>query len=1087
MATRPTRAGPYRLLDQLGHGGMGVVYRAEHVETGAVAAVKTIRALEGPLLSSFRREVGALSRIHHPGVVRIYEHGVDGGVPWMAMELVEGESLRERIIASRNGPGLDDALRILQRLCTALAVVHGEGIVHRDLKPQNVIVRPDGSPVLIDFGVVGRFAGLANREAADLGEEGAGTIAYMAPEQIQGEPVDARADLYAFGCILYEAIVGIPPFGMIPAADVAWGHLQRSPVAPSEIVEAASPELDAIVLRLLAKPPARRFGYAVDVAAALGRLLGIPLPEGEPVARPYLNRPAFAGREAAMSTLRSVIRRLDSDAGGLALVCAESGAGKTRLAIECAREATAVGYTVIAGECARGTSDDGGDAVPLGAFRPILTAMGDACRTGGPGEDERLFGAHLPLLALYEPSLAGLVTTGSVVADLRPDDARRRLFAAVADALRAFARRRPFTLVLDDLQWADELSIEAIAYAVTSGVLTSSPIAVIGTIRTDTPSAALDRLGALEGVEVLDLGRLGTTEVAAMVGDMLAIQPPPVVFSRYLARHSSGNPFFVAEYLRASVEDGIIWRDHSGEWQMGDRAPLTSTHDVLPMPETIRDLLGLRFSRLGADALSVVRAASVLGRESESWQLDGMVLVTDEAVDELLRRNILEEPAAGVLRFTHDQLRKEAYRSIDDEERRRLHVAAADAFESLDLGEEAHAIIAGHRERAGDRERARAKWLSAARWSMRQYATADAERMYRSAVALAPDPPDELAVRTRIELGFEALRMLGRIAEAREVLLQAPVEAQALGLPSLEAEALRDLGVLAWERGEEDVAVDWFERSASVALAAGDLVSEGITAGSLGNVRLMQGRFDEALALYLRSAAAHESIGDVRGLGAKLGNAAIVYGYRGDFEKALEFYERAILLARECGHRSDEGRTLGNLALMYEEWERYELAERYFAEGLEILREIGNRREEGIALANLSALVATLGRYEEGITYAREAYAIHTEVENHPFAAFVLGTEGACLRKLGRLDEAEQILNESIERLSGHGHERGTAMVSFELGMLALDRGRDAQPYLEAIESFVSRNELAPDSHAGKQAAVLRAAIEAAGRNRARY
>lgn len=1079
MGTRPTRAGPYRLLDQLGEGGMGVVFRAEHVETGAIAAVKTIRALEGPLLSSFRREVGALSRIQHPGVVRIFDHGVDGQVPWMAMELVEGRSLRERLIANHRGAALEDSLRILQRLCKALAVVHGEGIVHRDLKPQNVIVRADGSPVIIDFGVVGRFAGLANREAVDLGEEGAGTIAYMAPEQIQGEPVDARADLYALGCILFEAIVGVPPFGMIPAADVAWGHLQRSPVAPSEIVEAATPELDAIVLRLLSKPPSRRFGYAVDVANALGRLLGSTISEGEPQARPYLNRPSFAGRDGVMKTLRAHVRRLDEGLGGVAIVCAESGAGKTRLAIECGREATAVGYTVIAGECQHAAAGDGGDAVPLGAFRPVLTAMGDACHMGGPGEAERMFGAHLPVLAQYAPSLRSFVEPGHIVAELRPDDARRRLFSAVAESLRCFAARRPVALILDDFQWADELSIEALAHVVSSGVMASSALAIIATVRTDEPSTALDRIGGLDGVEVLDLERLETKDVAAMVGDMLAINPPPVVFSRYLARHSSGNPFFVAEYLRASVEDGILWRDHAGEWQLGDRAPLSSTHDVLPMPESIRDLLGLRFAKLRPESLGVARAVSVIGREAESWQIEPMTLVPDEAVGELLRRNILEEPTPGVFRFTHDQLQKEAYRSIEAGERRRLHSAAADAFESLDIGDDADAIIAGHRELSGDRERARAKWLSAARWSLRRYAMADAERMYRSALALEPDTPDELAIRVRIELAYDAVRLLGRPGEAADLLAPTPAQAEALGLPSLAAEALRYLGAVAWERGDENLATECYERSAAVALAGGDAVSAGITAGNLGNVFLQRGRYDEALALYMRSAATFESIGDFKGYGGKLGNAAIVHQYRGEFETAVEMYNRAIALAREFGARSDEGRTIGNLALTYEEWGKYELAERYFAEALEILREIGNRREEAIVLGNLASLVATQGRFEEGLRYARQAYDIHVEVENLPYADFVLGAVGACLHHLGRLEEAEATLNESLSRLRAHGHERDVAMVSFEMGQLALAQGRDAEPYLRTIDAFVEKNALAPDSHAGKQAALLRAAIDA--------
>jgi len=1059
---------------------MGVVFRAEHVETGEIAAVKMLRALEGPLQASFRREAGVLSRIRHPGVVRIYGHGVEGLSPWLAMELVQGSSLRDVLLVNRQKGGLRDTLRILRDLCSALAVIHGEGVVHRDLKPQNIMIRPDGSPVLIDFGVVGRFAGLANRESIDLGEGGAGTIAYMAPEQIQGDPLDARADLYSIGCVLFEAIVGAPPFGVIPAADVAWGHLQRSPLAPSEIVESCPRELDEIVLRLLAKLPARRFGYAVDVATALGRLLGQPPPASGAPARPYLNRPSFAGRELQLAELRSISRRQDEGQGGMAVICAEGGAGKTRLAIECGREASAVGFQLVVGECQRGAGEYGGDAVPLGALRPLLTAIGDRARAGDAAEVESLFGGHLSILAPYEPSLAALAETEAAVADLRPDDARRRLFGAVAYAVRAFASLRPVTLILDDLQWADELSIEALAYLVNSGTLASTPFVIVGTIRTDEPSLARERLTSIAGVVLVEVDRLSTAEVAEIVGDMLSIQPPPLVFSRNLARHSTGNPFFVAEYLRASVEDGIIWRDAAGEWQLGDRAPLSSTHDVLPMPQSIRELLAQRFATLSPDSLAVTHAVSVLGREAESWQLERLVPVQDEAIEELLRRNILEEPSAGVLRFTHDHLQKEAYRSMDAGALRVMHSSAADAFESLELGAEADAVIAGHRERADERDRAFVKWLSAARWALRQYATADAERLYRSALSLAPDPPDEASVRARLELGHDVLRLLGRLSDAIETLNEARVQAHSIGLPSLEAEVLRATGVVEWERGGEEASELAYHQSSAIAIAAGDTASEGITAGCLGNIRFNAGRYDEALALYSRAAAIHEAIGDRRGYGGKLGNMAIVYGYRGEFETSLELFERAIGIAREVGHRSDEGRTLGNLAVMYEEWGRLDLAERCFTEGLEILREIGNRREEGIALANLAALVATLGRYEEGRRYAREAYAIHTEVENMPFAAFVLGTEGACLRELGRLDEAERCLDESLERLRGLGHERGIAMMSYEYGLLEVLRGRDASPYLAALDSFIVATEMAPESHAGKQAARLRAAIEAA-------
>ena len=282
----PDKIGPYNILGTLGRGGMGVVYRGRHEETGDLAAVKTVRMARESLLASFRREVRALAGLRSPGVVRILGDGVHEGLPWYAMELLDGVTLRRMLTPGPGGDGertaveiatVSDAtqlapmpttsrdpapapsraaaLAVLRRLCTTLAFVHGEGIVHRDLKPSNVVVLPSGTPVLVDFGIVAHFAGTSSREALGLTADSLGTVAYIAPEQLLGELVDARADLYALGCVLYEVLTGAPPFAGRSYVDTVTAHLEEEPVPPSELADCPA-GLDALVMRLLAKRPA---------------------------------------------------------------------------------------------------------------------------------------------------------------------------------------------------------------------------------------------------------------------------------------------------------------------------------------------------------------------------------------------------------------------------------------------------------------------------------------------------------------------------------------------------------------------------------------------------------------------------------------------------------------------------------------------------------------------------------------------------------------------------------------------------------------------------------------------------------------
>ena len=475
---------------------MGVVYRAVHRDTGQVAAVKTVRVPDARMLASIRREIYALSRVRHPNVVRILDEGVSGALPWYAMEYLDGVTLRDWIGAAWDdhdavtvrggapsmvaasttarygqedpsgarsvgayrdagasvpqaaGGRLGELVTLARRLCAPLAYLHGQGITHRDLKPTNIIVRPDGSPVVMDFGIVTRFHGVAGREVLEVGGEIVGTAAYMAPEQVNGELVDARADLYALGCMLYEGITGRVPFIDRNPLVVADMHLSLRPVRPSSMVDGVPLALEAIVLRLLAKDPRDRFGHADDVAAALAALgMGTGTGTGDlaEAYRPsaYLYRPGLSGRGGLVGTLCAQLRPVSDGRGVFVALGGESGVGKTRLAAEVASAATLQRYTVVACECLP-IATEGGDEVrgaPLHPFRSLLQSVADRCHQEGEAATLRLLGPRARVLAAYAPALAAVPGYAALPEPppLAAQAARRRVLDDLAAVVAAYA------------------------------------------------------------------------------------------------------------------------------------------------------------------------------------------------------------------------------------------------------------------------------------------------------------------------------------------------------------------------------------------------------------------------------------------------------------------------------------------------------------------------------------------------------------------------------------------------------------------------------------------------------------------------
>ena len=271
-----TRLGPYEVLEQLGAGGMGEVYRARDSRLERDVAIKVLPAhlaQDGQFLARFYREVRAVAALSHPNILTIHDIGNEQGIMYAVMELLEGQTLRSRIKLAV----IDwrKASKIATAIADGLAAAHAKAIIHRDIKPENIFLTTDGGVKILDFGLARLDA---RHETPQPGvpmletQPGTlmGTVAYMSPEQVRGQTADMRSDIFAFGCVLYEMLMGRRPFHGPTAADTMSAILHESPPALSQSGRERPAELDRLLQHCLQKDPSQRFQSARELGPAFG-------------------------------------------------------------------------------------------------------------------------------------------------------------------------------------------------------------------------------------------------------------------------------------------------------------------------------------------------------------------------------------------------------------------------------------------------------------------------------------------------------------------------------------------------------------------------------------------------------------------------------------------------------------------------------------------------------------------------------------------------------------------------------------------------------------------------------------------------
>ena len=537
----------FHIQKPLSQGVMSSTYLAQDIRSDILVVLKMAQEEHAGAAVRLRREARFLAGLEHPGIVKILDRGHQAGCPWYVIEYIPCGDLTTWLKHQRYGMGaVSDVLPIVVKICESLAYLHARGIVHGDLKPSNILFRASGQPVLVDFGLATRFG---DREVLEADAGICASPAYAAPEQLQGELLDARADLYALGCLIFELLTGTTPF-LGDVDELILQHLSKVAPLLSERVAGLSKELDCLVSRLLAKERRSRLGYAQDVIAAL-----CPKSSIEDFV-PHLYRPDFVGRDDIMGELLAQARAVqDQNKGGIVVLRGESGVGKTRVVLEAARTMTALGFTVVPGIC---TLEDG----PFDGVRPVLQMIADVCQRDALLKQK--LGFRLSMLTPFEPALEGLYETTITEVD---ESARKHLIKETCYVFCSLAKQKgALVFALDDVQWADEMTSALLMALCDCEFLLNTPLFLILNARTEEPTSTVQSLLAKSNVSVIDLPRLAEVNLHRLLCDHLGAETVPQKIVSFLNRVSEGNPFYIWQYLQTAIELGILKRTSQEGW-----------------------------------------------------------------------------------------------------------------------------------------------------------------------------------------------------------------------------------------------------------------------------------------------------------------------------------------------------------------------------------------------------------------------------------------------------------------------------------------------------------------------------------------
>jgi len=1036
----------YHILSLLGAGGMGEVYLAEDTRLGRKVALKLLPARltqDTERLHRFVQEAKATSALNHPHIVTIYEIGEDEAGRFIAMELVEGQTLR----ALPKPCPFNLLINLAVQIARALAATHAAGITHRDVKPENIMLRHDGYVKVLDFGLA-RLAPLmgSGSEAATLIHNTApgallGTLAYLSPEQARGEVATSAADIFALGIVLYELSTGQHPFKADSLLGILHSITSQTPLPASRLNPEIPASLDALILSMLEKDAGIR-PTAEGLEKAFGELLGS---SGDVhLQRAIKSTPErhTVGRESELAELRAGYESVLAGPGLLLCVTGEPGIGKTTLVEAFLDEIAAEGRSTIArGRCSErlaGTE----------AYLPMLEALESLVQSGSNPAIARVLRQIAPT---WYAQIVPLSSTDEESARLLNEvkaASQERMKRELGAFLQEVARQRPLVLSFDDIHWADISTIDLLNFL--AGKFDGLDVLIVVTYR---PSDLLLTKHPFLQIK-LDLQARGVCREIALeflnqkeVQKYLALEFPgnsfPAEFSKLIHEKTEGSPLFMADLVRYLVDRGVITAGEDGRDARSRAWTLTRklSEIVIELPESVRGMIERKIAQLSEDDRRLLTAASVQGYQFDSAVLAKALELDAADVEERLEtldrvnglvRFITEREFPGRVltlrcQFVHVLYQNALYASLRPTRKTQLSAKVAEAL--LGLSGKQGATIASELaflfEAARDWSRASAYYLIAADNASEVFAHLEAGTLaYRGLETLRPLPDTTERAKQELKLqvmlgqslmvskGYASPEVEQAFVRARDLSLQLDDRAQLF-------RAQFSLAIVYIVRAEYRRAL---EHAGQCLNQAADTQNPAMLMQShwvhgLGHCYL--GEFEAARFHFEQTIAIHDAAGIVSSVslyGAVLSRAhlARMLLYLGYADQSESVMKAAMAKSERLFHPIGQANTLALAAFL----EAFHHRPQQTAEIADLISRCSE--EHGLPYYSATGMVmrgwamSIQGQAEEGLALIREGLASHLATGTRQQHTYFLALLAEALSKAGDVSAALEVLTQGI-------------------------------------------------------------------------
>ena len=1040
----------YRILEKLGGGGMGVIYRAHDSHLDRDIALKVLPPgllTDEAARKRFRNEALALAKLSHPNIATVHDFGSEGGLDFLVMELVDGESLSSKLLS---GPLEEKLARSLgSQLAEGLAAAHAHGVIHRDLKPSNLFVTPESRLKILDFGLAKLFhpeRDINQTQTIDDTRSVSGTLPYMAPEQLRGESLDARTDIYGAGAVLYEMATAKRPFPDNQPTRLIDAILHSSPQPLSSVGSTASISLQSIIFKALEKEPRQRFQSARELLTALessavvveppprkkwrlaaaavlvlvlllGAAIGLnldklrerlsarrspPKPAAQPSAPPVSMRPSVAvlgfkntsGRADAawLSTGLSEMLTTELGTGEHLRTVAEENVGRVKSDLSLS-DADSLAKDTLA----RVRDNLGTDYVVLGSFVALGKDAGGQVRV-----DMRLQDAR----------------TGETIGIVSETGKESELFDLVSRAG-------------SDLR--GKLGIGNITEAEVGSLRASVP--------TNTEASRLYAEG-LEKLRVFD-----NLTARDLLEKAVAADP------NFAAAHSAlASAWSGLGYDAKSLEEAKKAFDLSGKLPREEQLAIQGRYyeAARNWPKAIEIYRTLRtFAPDNLDYGLRLARVQTLGAQGKD------ALATLEAL-----RN-LPPPASGDPRI---DLTEELAARTQSDFKRALAAADRAAEKSRKLG--ARLLIA-----QAEISRGRA-FYSLGDYPQFQAATEEARRIF----AEAGDLNGEAATLHNLGIG---LYDRGDTENAQRLQEQSLEICRKIGNKRIMADALTSIGIALKDQGDFPGAHKVYDEALALRHETGDRIGEAVVINNIAIVYYQEGKFSAARENYERSLAITREVGDKRGIARALTNLAILLHEEGQLVEAHKLNEQSLAIRREIGDKTGIGTALNDLSYVLLDQGDLPATQKAVEDQLPIFQQAGIQ----VGLANAKFVQGELLKEQGNLDLARKTHEESMAIRNKIADKVSLNDSLLALALLsieqGHPADAEQpstqVLQEALAKKRKGLEFRASSVLA--LSLLEQGKPQDAEKQIRSVESGAAASEA---RLAAMEVAIVAARIHAA-------